>query len=354
MPFTTPALAQARARKDNRGKLELLVPAFAAARGTYVIRWRDLPAIFNGMTVHDRALHEQIDKVEASTPHEVRHAALVVARTGLAGPMAAKTAEDFLNAEGRERVMSTYMQVNFAAEQLNGSRLENWNIPAAVGDLMTDERQKDTREAIGGVAARLGSTPEIVYTVVEQWGDIVNPIGVPEMPRPCRLRRLAEELRSFAGELKEWAERDQSECSELARIIATTLLDTVKFAVDMMSRADARSKSVKGTFFDWEAARVALKTDADRVSWTLDGWEFIVLLWRQAQPQSREDQRRAIAEIFRILPFIPEQEMKDEMTRTSQPGKGWGRYIRAMHDWVTGSVDQEMVYRLEKLKLAQV
>src|ERR1044071_3169438 len=74
VPFTTPVLAFSRVREQEQ-RLELLVPGLAGGRDTYVIPWRSLPSVF-AMTVHDRALREEIEALPESRPEEIRVATL--------------------------------------------------------------------------------------------------------------------------------------------------------------------------------------------------------------------------------------------------------------------------------------
>jgi len=91
VPFTTPALAGARVRRDLRHGLVLLVPNPSGARGMYVAPWsgvRDMcnPTLHDGL-LHDGLLHDAIAaaKAEPISPSMVRAAARRIAAEGAAG-----------------------------------------------------------------------------------------------------------------------------------------------------------------------------------------------------------------------------------------------------------------------------
>ena len=92
IPFTTPSIAFSRVRSDGREGLEVLVPGLSGGQGVYIIPWRGLKDMFK-MTVHDRALHEEIDGLKDANPRRVRKIVLSVALTGLAGPKSTKAAQ---------------------------------------------------------------------------------------------------------------------------------------------------------------------------------------------------------------------------------------------------------------------
>ncbi len=96
MPFTTPSVAFSRVRGDGRGGLEVLVPGCPAARAS-TSSWRGMRDMFK-MTVHDRALHEEIDGLDEATPRSVRDVVLGVA----AGPGGPKAREAAVVAQQRE------------------------------------------------------------------------------------------------------------------------------------------------------------------------------------------------------------------------------------------------------------
>src|SRR5690349_4436102 len=103
-------LTQTRIRKDERDRLEVLVPSFSSGKGIYVIPWRSVPEMVT-MTVHDRYLHELIVKDPVCSPNEVRTAALQVARTGLAGPPAADAARAALREDDEHRTLTNYLLI---------------------------------------------------------------------------------------------------------------------------------------------------------------------------------------------------------------------------------------------------
>ena len=83
--FTTPALAGARVRTDERHGLTILVKNFSGTAAIYAIPLTSLFEVFS-TTIHDRALIETIQAETARSPSAIRRETLRVMALGLAGP----------------------------------------------------------------------------------------------------------------------------------------------------------------------------------------------------------------------------------------------------------------------------
>src|SRR3546814_3332382 len=103
---------------------------------------------------------------------------------------------------------------------------------------------------------------------------------------------------------------------------------------------------------NWEKALPSTARDIERLWWTVDGWEFIILLWRDAEGRDRDSQRAAVTEIYRILPMIPEKEAANRPNMQAMQENS-RMQVRALEGWNSGALDSEMVRRVETVKIGR-
>lgn len=345
--FTTPALSQARVRQDSRENLELTVSAFSGVKGNYVIRWKDVPDIFS-LTMHDRALQEAIFKRNSCLPPVVREASLETAKTGLAGPEAQRMAEEVMAAQEDEQLLTSFFLVKSAIEKMSGGSMD-----LRVSDLTSDRGRDKIKSGLGDIARRMHTTSNDLYARLEHWGAMIGQLGMPGMPKQCRLRRLIGGITAFADSLSHWAETDKSEASDLARLIVKVTRFTDEFARDMAAAVIRPADYAERVLANWDKASANIQKDMERLWWTVDGWEFILLLWQDAESRDRDSQRAAVTEIYRILPMIPEKEALNRPNIQALQESGRTQ-VRALEGWNSGMLDIEMVHRVETIKRRRI
>lgn len=345
--FTTPALSQARVRMDSRDNLELTVSAFSGVKGNYVIRWKDVPDIFQ-LTMHDRALQEEIFKKNSCLPPDVRMATLEVARTGLAGPEAQRSAEEAIAEEENEILLTRYFLFKSALEKLSGGQMN-----LQVSDFTSPAGRDRIRSGLGEIAKKLGTNANELYDRLERWGLYIAPLGMAGMPKEARLRRLIGGIAMLAQSLNHWADADKSEAADLARGVARVAYFTEDFARDLAASAIRPVEYADRVLSNWEKATEALQRDIARLWWTVDGWEFILLLWKDAEDRDRDAQRAAVTEIYRVLPIIPEKEAANRPNAAAMQ-ENTRMQVRALEGWNSGSLDIEMVRRVENVKRKRI
>lgn len=348
VPFTTPVLAFSRVRRQEERGLELLVPGLAGGRDTYIIPWRSLPSVFV-MTVHDRALREEIEDLPDSTPTEIRDASLKVEGTGLAGPANSQAARQAMGDDDNERLLTNFFLVCEAVRQLSGGKLA-----LSPADMTNDAGRQRTKLVLSRIAALFKLNADEFYSRLESWAGLVAPIGVPGLNYTCRMRQLIADLADYADDLQAWSDREISDASDSARVCVRIAEETASTARTIASGVDRHAADVRGTFTDWATSFVRLEALMSRLAWTLDGWRPIVTLWRETDRGSREAAHDAVAEMLRLMPVMPRREVSSRARRT------WGDLsqalqrtrVRAHEDWLSGKVDIELVLRLERFKAA--
>lgn len=341
--FTTPALSQARIRQDSREQLELTVSAFSGVKGNYVIRWKDVPDIFS-LTMHDRALQDAIHSGNSCLPPDVRRATLETAKTGLAGPEAQRMAEEALSDDEDEKLLTSFFLFKTAIEKMSGGRMD-----LRVSDLTTEAGRDKIKSGLGDIAQRLHTSSNELYRRLENWGGLIAQLGIPGMPRDCRLRRLISGISNLASMLELWADTDKSEASDLARVVARVARFTEEFARDQAVLVGRPVEHAERVLANWDKAEANIRKDIERLWWTVDGWEFIILLWHDAERQDRDTQRSAVTEIYRILPMIPEKEAANRPNLQAMQ-ESTKMQVRALEGWNSGALDIEMVHRVETIK----
>jgi hypothetical protein len=345
--FTTPALCQSRVRLDNRDLLELTVSAFSGVKGNYVIRWKDVPEIFS-LTMHDRALHEEIFKQNSCLPPHVRHATLQAAKSGLAGPEAQKSADEALAEDENEILLTRFFLFKAALEKMSGGQMN-----LRVSDFVSDSGRDRVKQAMGDIAHRLNATTNLLYDRLESWGNLISPLGVPGMSKDCRLRRLVNAIAALEDNMAKFGSEDKSEAADLARPIGKISGFTADYAKDLITAIMRPTEHPERVLMNWEKVSGSIQKDIERLWWTVDGWEFVILLWADVQDKDRDTQRAAITEIYRILPIIPEKEAANRPNAQAMQESS-RLQVRALEGWNSGSLDMEMLRRVETTKRRQV
>ncbi|MBX3453156.1 hypothetical protein [Ferrovibrio sp.] len=345
--FTTPALSQARVRKDSRDQLELTVSSFSGVKGNYVIRWKDVAEIFS-LSMHDRELHEVILKANSCLPPQVRHAILEVAKGGLAGPEAQKSAEEALAEEENEALLTRFFLFKGSLERMTGGQVN-----LKVADFVAPSGRERVKAAMTDVAHRMHVQTQVLYDRLEQWGSLIAPLGLNGMSKECRLRRIINQIAMLENTMTSWSAEDKSEASELAVPIARMAGYTADYAKEIMASALRPVEVPEKVLFNWEKASALIQVDLERLWWTVDGWEFVLLLWADAQERDRDSQRAAVTEIYRVLPIIPEKEVANR-PKAKAMQENSRLQVRALEGWNSGMLDIEMMRRVETTKKRRI
>ena len=343
--FATPVLAQTRVRRDERDQLEVLIPNLSEGRGVYVVGWKGLPLAFP-MTVHDAALQDLIATGGGCSPDDIRKATLETARLGLAGPDAQEAAEAALKDEEEQRLIINFQLIT---EVLKAVGLESADILRA--GLASAEGQRLTRTYMVRAGQHMGIEPTELYLRVAELATAMEPVGLASSPRPARLRRLMGELQRLRESIDDWALDNPSETAPIGRFCAEVAEHTLNRVRTVAGRLDGAVAAFEALLRRWDVQRPLVRGACTRLSWLLDGWEFITLLWADAQGRGRHEQERAVQEIFRVLPLLPRDEDKDDLALAAGRVFAMNRKaVRAYVDWRTGQLDTDLVMRIETLK----
>lgn len=346
IPFTTPLLSRARVRRDQKGQFEFLLPNLSGGRGVYVLNWKGLPSVMT-LTLHDRLLFEEIEKLDTHSPERIRSCVLKVQVTGTCGPDAAKRAVALLADDGEYLVLTQFV--------LMTEMLKLVNIGAA--DLLrpgmtADDTKRTAREALAKVAAMFDVAPDEMTTRIDQIGEAVAAIGLPQAPKMGRLKSLADRLQSFAQEAQLFAEADASNAAALGTYVCTVANHTLALAQQRIGNLEAVCRDTQQIARDASKLLKSIQEMVARISWLLDGWEFLIVLWESVKDEPLAIKRTTISDISGQVPVIPRDEIRASAERPDLDAiwRLQKRWVRVNQDWRTGFLDIDAVMRLEAMK----
>lgn len=310
VPFTTPALAGARVRRDARHGLALLVPNPSGGRGIYVLPWSGVRDMCQP-TLHDGMLHDAIaaSKGEPVSPAVVRAAARRVAGDGAAGRAAHAAAAKASQTEGKSRqATNRYLLYALAAQT---------KVQASSAEVA----------ALASVVDEIGIGPHAAQAAIPG--------------RLAQLKRLREELAAWMN-----TGADETGYGPMACGMAEL---AIRCAEQVVAAARDRVANVEGLLADWRARADDVAAVFSRAAWVLDGWSLPCLLWGAASGVVA--QRAALIEIGQMLAVLPKEagqwigaSIDAEANQAMRPMVGLSQ------DWRAGLSALDLVARNEQFR----
>lgn len=310
VPFTTPALAGARVRRDLRHGLVLLVPNPSGARGMYVAPWSGVRDMCNP-TLHDGLLHDAIAgaKAEPISPSMVRVAARRIAAEGAAGRAARAAAIKAMQAE-------------------------------------TDSRQVTNRYLLYALAAQ--TTLQASSAEVAALAAVVDEVGVGPYAAQAGIPVRLAQLKALRQELGAWANMGADETGYLSMACGMADL-AIRCGGQVLDAVRERMADVEGLLVEWRARPASVAAVFSRPAWVLDGWALPCLLWGAASGVSAR--RTALVEIGQMLAVLPQEagdwigvSIEAEATQAIRRMTGLSR------EWRTGLSALDLVARNEQFR----
>lgn len=348
-PFTTPAIAQARLRLDQRGRLEVVARNPTGADGMYVLPLAALAEFFR-LSIHDRAMVEQIEASPAVTPSTIRRIALRVALEGLAGPDAQAAAGAALRQQ-EEHILLTLLLL---LEQL----LAEAGLPSIdwkqidTGDKAARERLKPYFKSL---EPSLGASATDLVAAVDALSGIVAPIGVARAPFQSVAAGTLADVEAFGRSLEQWLPGEGSDSRAIGELVIDCVRLTIACAGKSLEQATGRVRSVRGLLEAHRAAPEAVAEVLGRPVWLLDGWRHLTALWASVAEQQRDAQRDALVELGELVPLVP---LSADEWLDGDPDKGRShyeirRFVRLNEDWRSGlMIDRQAV--IEQVQAASL
>lgn len=344
IPFTTPAVAMARARRDDRGRLELTIAGLTGSRGVYVIPWTGVPETFK-LTVHDRVLHGILADAPELTPETVRQAALRSARSGLAG-------EETASVAGRAALRSTEQRVRISIQLTRHvlKTVADIDLEIDLKEMMTREGQWRVQTLLGRLARAQNIPAETLGNVMARWGDLIEPFGVKGMAPAGRYRRLIEGLTEFRSGFADWLKGSAGTEESPLALVLDIAGETGARLADHLSIVDEFAVDARGTLHSWRAAEGKIVAATDAIGWLADGWDQIVALWDHAVREDQATRERTAQQILQCLPLLPKEAVAAaDRPRWMDYAKRANRAAGGNDERHAGDIDLESMLRQEKV-----
>lgn len=345
IPFTTPSIAFSRVRSDGREGLEVLVPGLSGGQGVYVIPWRGLRDMFK-MSVHDRALHEEIDGLKDADPARIREIVLNVAMTGLAGPAAAAAARGALGQDDDDRLLASFHLIAAVIRGITGTELK-----LSLAELATEAGQREVRGTLNRIADKLGMPAMSLHERMDAWAALISAIGVSAMKSKCRIGRLVNRIETFSDTVGIWGDQSFTENRELGHMICNVSFETLAVTRAYLTTLDKFTEAAGDTLTNWERASPSVHALAQKTEWLLDGWGSLVGLWDAGINEPAHELDTIVGTIFRLLPLVPRDEL-DARRR-----ERWASFEKAINMSQrnndrkgSATIDLDGMLRLEKTK----
>jgi len=345
VPFTTPSVAFSRVRGDGRDGLEVLVPGLSGSQGVYVIPWRGLRDMFK-MTVHDRALHEEIEGLEEATPQSVRGAVLNVAAGGLAGPKAREAALIAQQKEEDDKLRAGFHLIGAVVENLSGSALQ-----VTLNEVATEEGQREVRNILNRIADHLGLPASTMHDRMDAWAGVIANIGVPNMPNKCRVRRAMDSIQTFSETIGIWGDQTFTANKDNGRVINSIAFETLGVINTYLATLDKFTEMSGDTLKNWPKAGENVTALAQKAEWLLDGWDSLVALWDSSVDEPAHVLDTVVGDIFRLLPLAPRDELDTRRReRWAEFEKSINMAQKNAERKGSSSIDLDAMLSLEKTK----
>lgn len=299
VPYTTPLLAGARARKQGRAGAEVLLPKPSGGSGLYVVPWESVTQLCRS-TVHDRALNKQLGALTDITPGSVRQAARRVALGGLAGREAQIAGQAAVQLDQRTQALSSFLLLLALQERVRPQGLDLARFAAPDPEL-----QAAAQRTVIAHAAQLGIPPEVLPLHLKQAGDAFSGVGVHGSSRRTRLLVLMDMVARLQEEMIEWTKAQPMGTGELGGMIAEVAAATLTCATITLRDARTMTQDVVALLQQWPANGGQLRRVAERPEWLLDGWEQICQLWQAAENHAARG--AALDEIAMLVPVLPKE-----------------------------------------------
>ncbi|MGB8842782.1 MAG: hypothetical protein WCC64_17140 [Aliidongia sp.] len=343
--FTTPTLSLARVRRDARQRLILLMPNFGGTEGAFIVPWNAVGEV-TAMSLHDRALHEEIESTDSAAPDKLRTCVLRVGQSGLAGPLVAEASRLALDGDRRKQIELHFLLI---VALLNSLGLET-------DELLTLKSSQEAwrlkvKALLTQAGRRIGIEVNDIQTRIGALARVLLPLGLSSGRQDGRLRSLLHGFADFRDTITEWSESEKSDLAPFARFAGLVADDTLNSADELFGQLDTALRDMVSVVRDWNVQAKIVVGLAGKLCWLLDGWDLIFVFWDQVQSDPIEIQRETVGRIIRVLPLIPRNEVIQSSDALEQQQLLiQGRQIQSNQDWRRARSDFDLVTRIEAAK----
>jgi len=337
VPFTTPTLAEARARRSPSGAApELVVPSAVGHRGWYVVPWDGVPALAP-LTLHDRVLHATLASLSQPTPEGVRAAARGAALTGLAGRAAMAAAAE---AEERARRGLERTRTEQLTRLLTATGLREGN--------GADALEMRGQIALDAIASRARIPASRMTEAFGQLVAAVAPLGGAAQHAEAAVPRELAALVQLRAALEDRAERADADAARVAAHLVRVILVFERCTRRTLTTALAAVGDLPMVLLRWHRPDSQVATLLARPAWVIDGWADLGGLWQAAQAAG-EPERPTLARLLQLAPALPAEAEAWTGERIALPA-GQPRGLGEGQDWRDQALLMERTARHEAMR----
>ncbi len=343
--FTTPGLAGARIRADDRHGLTVLLKNFAGSTATYAVPVGSLFEVIS-TTVHDKALIEAIQVANARSPSAIRRETIRVMALGLAGPDGKDRANSIIEADNHFRADLEQIVLISTLKAVNADMTKFASI-----DFKNSQAIQALKKHLYELLSPLGMGPELIDSRLADLSDALSFIGFPHEGMYGRLRNVIVELRDFEKKMGYKAGATNAEFGMVFDFAAKTAKQNLSVSDPIVKTMDSLLADLAFLMKNWDAKFPAILKSADRLSWLLDGWESVLAFAANCDNWDGETIWENTEILASMLPMVPRAEALTESEEQVDMNLMGSRVrIKALHNWKDGKPDPDMVKRMEFAK----
>ncbi len=197
------------------------------------------------------------------------------------------------------------------------------------------------------IAREFGRSGAILSAALAAMGDAFAPIGTADDP-DARLPQLLNGLYTMQSDLDQWlGAASGNDIGGVGQSVSQALATAIRLGERAIRLAQEAQIDQHALLQRWLNDAEAVREEAVRPVWLLDGWDHIVRLWRG---ETGQDRRATVLEIAPMVPVLPEEAKS--WTDTMVPPEAMDETCRVIsHDdsWRRGAAAFALVERNEKL-----
>ena len=343
--FTTPGLAGARIRADDRHGLTVLLKNFAGSTATYAVPVGSLFEVIS-TTVHDKALIEAIQVANARSPSAIRRETIRVMALGLAGPEGKDRATAIIEADNQFRADLEQIVLISTLKAVNADMTKFANI-----DFKNSQAIHALKKHLYELLSPLGMGPELIDSRLADLSDALSFIGFPHEGMYGRLRNVLVELKDFERKMGYKAGATNAEFGMVFDFASKTAKQNLAVSDPIIRAMDGLLADLAFLMKNWDTKFPVVLKNADRLSWLLDGWESVLAFAAHCDNWDGETIWENTDMLASMLPMVPRAEaLTDAEEQADSSVMGSRVRIKALHNWKDGKPDPDMVKRMEFAK----
>ncbi len=310
LPFTTPELVHARIRELQGGSgTVVFVPRLVGSRRSSVVPLRGLDEIFS-LSVHDRAMYEQIMATRATTPAKIGRIADNLAQDGLAGASEMRRVRTARAEHKRARLRLFMFLIGDSVEQLCGD--DDNALAVTPGTIASAGGLDRAFEALSPFAVQHELDGQDLIDRLEKWAKVTACVGSVHGQISGYLTNTTDAMRTLARSLEKWSRAEPEETAEMAEWVVKACTNTLSYADTLLERINQPATALGDALIGFDDTFRRICTDVEVLIWLTDGWGALARQWEAVGDADRFAQRDAVEDLVRYVPVLPNDFLKDK------------------------------------------